>query len=166
MTALQIEGEAALRNFPHTDFIADMQLMKLGSQLTLGDELEKNFELQLVRRRHDGISALDQAITVRHAQRSVLTRNEIELAARIEFDLPEIRGYLVALGDAGAVELVPAEGHTRCASQESLQTWMKFPRPRTNKKKTPRQHRGVSRNSLKESYANTSAVVHRQAPWD
>src|SRR5580692_8225944 len=122
VAALQVEGEAAFRNLAHTDFIACVQLIELGSQRAVGNELEKNLELRLVGGRDDRISALDQAIAVGHTQRSVLTRNKIELAAGIELDLPEVMGDLVALGDAGAVELVPAERHAWSVSQDCLRT--------------------------------------------
>jgi hypothetical protein len=48
-----VEDEAALGRLAKAESVADLQLMQQRGQIGIGHQLEEEFQLRLVRRRHD-----------------------------------------------------------------------------------------------------------------
>ena len=88
--APQIEGEAPLRDFAAEQVVADLQIVQFRSEFALGHELDEKLEALFVRRRNNGVGALDAFALVVNAEGSVLPRLEGKRPAGVHADHPQI----------------------------------------------------------------------------
>lgn len=84
-SALRIQGESSLRHFAHQEVVTGLQFVKQGRESALRHEFKEEFQLVFDWGRYDGVGALDALAIVFNPERSVLTGNELELAATAGF---------------------------------------------------------------------------------
>ena len=119
--ALGVEGETSLGDLSHQHFIADLQLVNVGSQFAVGDQFKEKFDFTLIGGRHDGIRALRTLLRALHPQGGVLAGSEFEFAVGLHADHPQVGREVPALGDSGLVKLVVGSAHCgRPSSSASL----------------------------------------------
>ena len=104
--ALGIQGEATLGNFPHEQFVPDLQLVKFGSQFALGHQLKKEFQFAFVGRRDYRVRPFRPLVRTIYAERRILPWREFEFATGLNSDGPKIGSEIGSLGDSSAVKLV------------------------------------------------------------
>jgi len=102
--AAQIEHKAALGDLPAEQFVAGLQLVQMRRQLTLRNELDEELEPVLfVRRRDDGVGALDALAVVIDAEGGILAGLEGERPAGGDFYQPQISLEIAPFEDCGVV---------------------------------------------------------------
>ena len=100
MPALKIEREAALGKAPEIERIIFFEDVEERSELAGRNVLDEEFEGTLIRRRDDGVGALDAFAVAIKTKGGVLTGLIVIRAARIDFEDKKIFGNLPAFHNA------------------------------------------------------------------
>ncbi len=95
-----------LADFAHEHFVPELKIVKRRRGLAVGHQLEEEFQLPFVRRRHDRVGPLQLASVFFHSKRGVLPRRERKFRCRINADHPEVGREIRALGNTGPVVFV------------------------------------------------------------
>src|SRR5581483_6328254 len=82
------------------------EVIELRCQLAFGYQLKKEFDLLLIRRRHNRIRALRAFLRALHPKSRILSGRELEFAAGVDADHPQIGGKIDTLGDLRVIKLV------------------------------------------------------------
>src|SRR5581483_10222632 len=82
------------------------EVIELRCQLAFGYQLKKEFDLLLIRRRHNRIRALRAFLRALYPKCRILSGRELEFTPGIDADHPQIGGKIDTLGDLRVIKLI------------------------------------------------------------
>ncbi len=110
-SAFRVERAFSLRHFPHQQFIARLQLVKLRRERPFRHQFEEKLQFIFIRSRDDRVRPLRPLAVVLRAQGRVLSRNKRELSSGLDAHHPQIGCELRPLGDPCPEKLLVHNRH-------------------------------------------------------